>query len=75
MDLATAQTHLAAWLAVDLALTTGQSYTLPEMGVQRVDPRSVRERITYWQRIVDIYTASAAGSTSPAALATFGTVQ
>lgn len=74
MDLATAQTHLDGWLTVEAALRSGQSYQLPEVGVTRVDARTVIQRIEYWQRIVDRYTASAAGSNSPAALATFGTV-
>lgn len=74
MDLATAQAHLDAWLAVDLALTSGQSYQLPEVGVTRVDARTVQQRINYWQSVVDAYTASTAGSTSRNSLAVFGDV-
>ena len=72
MDLVTAQTHLDAWLAVDLALTSGQSYTLPEgIGVNRVNPIYVKERISYWQGVVDAYTVGAAGGRSMTALASF----
>jgi hypothetical protein len=74
MDLATAQQHLDAWLAVDLALTAGQAYTLPNgVSVSRVDPRSVSQRITYWRSVVDAYTVAASGGASRTALASFGT--
>lgn len=62
MDLATAQTHLAAWLAADTALTSGQSYAIGELSLTRADARHVRDQITYWQRIVDRLTAEAAGA-------------
>lgn len=72
MDLATAQTMLDGWLAVETRLMSGQSYTLPESGVQRVDARQVTQKIQYWQRVVDGYTATAAGATpSIASLASF----
>lgn len=70
MDLATAQAHLDAWLAVDLALTSGQSYQLPEVGVTRVDARTVAQRIQHWSNVVDRLTAVAAG-TNQVTLASF----
>lgn len=71
MDLATAQTMLSGWLDCELKLMTGQSYSIPEASVTRVDARTVQQRITYWQRVVDSLTASAAGATSSVATASF----
>lgn len=71
MDLATAQGHLDGWLTVEAALRTGQSYQLPEVGITRVDARTVLQRIQYWQRVVDSLTASAAGVTKTITLASF----
>ena len=70
MDQATAQAHLDAWLAVDLALTSGQSYQLPEVGVTRVDARTVAQRIQHWERVVARLTAISAG-TNQVTLASF----
>jgi hypothetical protein len=52
MDLATAQAKLAAWRAVEDALTSGQAYQLPEVGVTRVDSREVRHWIALYERKV-----------------------
>ena len=69
MDLTTAQTHLDAWLLVDLALTSGQAYTLPEgISINRVNPVYVKERIDYWQGVVDSFTVT---GRSRVALASF----
>jgi hypothetical protein len=75
MDLATAQTHLNAWLAADIAVASGQSYQIGEVALSRVDSRQIRTQISYWQGIVAGYTSAAAGGTSRAALATFGCVE
>lgn len=64
MDLSTAQLHLAAWLAADLALSQNQSYAIGELSLTRANAQHVRDQILYWQRVVDAYTATAAGSTS-----------
>lgn len=72
MDITTAQAHLDAWLRVDLALTSGQAYTLPEgVSVTRVTPNFARERINYWQGIVEAYTSAASGGRSRVSLASF----
>ena len=71
MDLATAQAHLDGWLTVEAALRSGQANTLPEVGVTRVDARTVLQRINYWQRVVDSLTARAAGVSSTVTLASF----
>ena len=65
MDLATAQTHLDAWLAADTAISTGKSYTIGNRALTRADALEVRNQITYWQRIVKTYTAYNAGKSNP----------
>ncbi|MGI9548707.1 MAG: DUF6148 family protein [Bdellovibrionales bacterium] len=69
MDLATAQTHLDAWLAADLRVATGQSYTISSGGSTRVltraDAGEIKNRIAYWQNVVDTLTAQASGAKSP----------
>lgn len=65
MDLATAQTNLATWLAADQAVATGQAYSVAGRSLTRVDAATIRQQITYWQRIVEIYTADAAGASAP----------
>ena len=53
-----AQEHLDAWLAADLALSKGMSYTINTGGGTRTLERSnaaeVAERIQYWSTQVDI---------------------
>lgn len=48
----TAQTHLDAWLAAELAVTKGQSYTIGTRELQRADLKEIRETIDYWQKKV-----------------------
>lgn len=72
MDSSTAQTHLDAWLAADLAVATGQAYSIAGRSLTRVDTPTIRAQIKYWQGIVDQYTAAAAGGTSRVSLASFG---
>jgi hypothetical protein len=58
MDLATAQAHLDAWVAADLAVSTGQSYSIAGRSLSRVDATTIREQIAYWSRIVSQLTAA-----------------
>lgn len=71
MDASTAQTHLDAWLAAELAVTSGQAYQIGEVTVTRANLKYIGERISYWQRIVDSYASRTSGGTSRAALASF----
>jgi len=75
MTVDTAQAHLDAWLAADLAVTSGQAYQLGEISVTRAEVGRIRQQITYWQGVVEALTASAAGGTARTSLASFGTVQ
>ena len=60
-----AQEHLDAWLAADLATSKGQSYSIGNRSLSRVDTTEIRNNITYWQRVVSSLTATDAGSTQP----------
>ena len=65
MDVTTAQTHLDAWLAADLAVATGQSYSIQGRSLARADAAHIKSQITYWQNVVDSLTAEAAGGSTP----------
>lgn len=45
----TAQTHLDSWLAADLAISTGQSYTIANRSLTRADIKDVHAMIKYWR--------------------------
>ena len=68
MTLATAQTHLDAWTAADLAVSTGQAYSIGGRSLTRASAGEIREQLTYWQRIVDRLTAVAAGNSGNASV-------
>lgn len=53
MDLATAQAHLDAWLAADLAVAGGRSVTMDGRTLTREDAATIAARIAYWQRQVE----------------------
>lgn len=72
MDQSTAQAHLDAWLAADLAVAGGQAYAIDSIQLTRVDTGKIRQQITYWQGVVDSFASVASGGTSRAALASFG---
>jgi hypothetical protein len=65
MDIVTAQTHLDAWLAADLALATAKSYTIGNRQLTRADVGEIRDQIAYWQNQVSNQTAIAAGISNP----------
>ena len=62
MDVTTAQTHLNAWLAADLAVSKGQSYSVGNRSLSRSDAETIRQQIIYWTRIVNTLTAQAAAT-------------
>lgn len=65
VSLSTAQAHLDAWLAADLAVATGQSYQIDGRMLTRAHASEIRENITRWTRAVEALTAEQAGATSP----------
>jgi hypothetical protein len=53
LDLATAQTHLDAWLAADLAVAAGRSMQIDGRTLTWESADLIRAQIAYWQRQVD----------------------
>ena len=60
-----AQTHLDAWLAADLAVAKGQSYSIAARSLTRAVPGTIKAQIAYWQGVVNSLNAEAAGNVSP----------
>ncbi|KGE20648.1 DUF6148 family protein [Paenibacillus wynnii] len=56
-----AQAHLESWLAAELALSTGQSYTIGTRSLTRVDITDVMDQIKYWQKQVNECVREASG--------------
>ncbi len=50
---AQAQEHLDAWLAADLAVAKGQSYSLAGRMLTRADAAEIRENIEQWEARVN----------------------
>lgn len=65
MTVATAQTHLDAWLAADLALSRRKSYAIGDRTLTSADGAYIKAQISYWQGVVETLTAQAAGSSNP----------
>ena len=51
--LETAQKHLEAWLEAEIAVTTGQSYTIGSRQLDRANLYQIREQIKYWRSEVE----------------------
>ena len=64
LTLANAQAHLDAWMDADLAVASGQSYSIGSRTLTRVDANVIRHEIAYWSRVVDTLTAEGAGNTN-----------
>lgn len=61
ITLAQAEAQLAVWLAASSAVASGQSYSIKDRSLSRVDAGEIREQINYWQGWVTTLTASASG--------------
>ena len=48
MDSTTARNHLDAWLAADLAVAGGQSYTIGGRSLTRANSEEIRQQVQYW---------------------------
>jgi hypothetical protein len=57
-----AQAHLDAWLAADLAVSTGQSYSIATRALTRVNAAEIRAQIDYWTGKVNALTSGGRGS-------------
>ena len=64
LTLATATAHLEAWIAADLAVTKGQSYTLGDRTLTRVHSAEIRSQIAYWSKMEATLTRVANGQHS-----------
>ena len=54
MALTTTQAHIAldAWIAADLAVAKGQSYSMNGRSLTLANIKEIREQIQYWERRV-----------------------
>lgn len=73
MTLTQAQTALDAWIAADLAVAKGQSYTMNGRSLTLANSKEIREQIQYWERRVSAF-EQAIQSNQQAALADFSDV-
>lgn len=65
-----AQTALDAWVAADLAVAKGQSYTMNGRSLTLANAKEIREQIQYWERRVAAF-AQTVQQNQQAALADF----
>ena len=72
LTLQQAQTALDAWIAADLAVARGQSYSMNGRSLTLANTREIREQIQYWERRVA--TMQSANQNQQAALADFSDV-
>lgn len=73
MALIQAQTALDAWIAADLAVAKGQSYTMNGRSLTLANSKEIREQIQYWERRVSAFEQTIQ-SNQQAALADFSDV-
>ena len=68
----TAETALDAWIAADLAVAKGQSYSMNGRSLTMANVKEIREQIQYWER--RLATLQSANQNQQAALADFSDV-
>lgn len=73
LTLTQAQTALDAWIAADLAVAKGQSYTMNGRSLTLANAKEIREQIQYWERRVSAFEQTVQQN-SQAALADFSDV-
>ncbi|WP_028551748.1 DUF6148 family protein [Paenibacillus sp. UNC451MF] len=57
-----AKKHLDAWLAAELAVSTGQSYRIGTRQLERASLSEIRQQITFWRNEVSKLAANRRGS-------------
>ncbi len=67
MDSATAQAHLAVWLAADLAVSNMQTYSYGNRTLSSADSAEIRTNIQYWEGRLAALRHREAGVKSPRA--------
>lgn len=70
LTLTQAQTALDAWIAADLAVAKGQSYSMNGRTLTLANVKEIREQIHYWERRVLAFTQTIQNN-QQAALADF----
>ena len=70
LTLTQAQTALDAWIAADLAVAKGQSYSMNGRTLTLANAKEIREQIQYWERRVLAFTQTIQNN-QQAALADF----
>jgi ABC-type transport system involved in cytochrome bd biosynthesis fused ATPase/permease subunit len=55
LTLTQAQTALDAWIAADLAVAKGQSYSMNGRSLTLANSKEIREQIQYWERRVSAF--------------------
>ena len=73
LTLAQAQTALDAWIAADIAVAKGQSYSMNGRSLTLANAKEIREQIQYWERRVSAFTQTIQNN-QQAALADFSDV-
>lgn len=73
ITLTQAQTALDAWIAADLAVAKGQSYTMNGRSLTLANAKEIREQIQYWERRVSAFEQNIQNN-QQAALADFSDV-
>ena len=68
MDSTTARTHLDAWLAADLAVAGGQSYTIGGRSLTRANSEEIRQQVQYWTQQLSLMLHREAGMKNPSIL-------
>ena len=56
-----AQAHLDAWMAADLAVAQGQSYTIGTRTLTRANAKDIADQIMRWQRLVQAFSRGNGG--------------
>ena len=73
LTLTQTQTALDAWIAADLAVAKGQSYSMNGRSLTLANSKEIREQIQYWERRVSAFTQTIQNN-QQAALADFSDV-
>lgn len=63
ITLTEAEAQLASWIAASTAVASGQSYSIKDRSLSRVDASEIREQINFWQSWVERLTPRTRGRT------------
>jgi len=62
VTLAEANAHLAVWMAADLAVAQGQSYSIADRQLTRTNSAEIRKNVDYWRSMVSRLSSTSGGS-------------